>query len=57
LSEIVAVKDEIQRDGDAAGSQPAEDFELLRVGFAASEFVGGIFARSLKTELEVIELT
>src|SRR5262245_3714356 len=55
LTKIVAMQNKIEGDGDAAGLEPAEHFEFLRVGFGAGDFVGGFFASALKTELEVVK--
>jgi hypothetical protein len=55
LTEIVAMQDEIERDGSAPGSEPIKYAKLLPVGFGATDFVGGVLAGPLKTELEMIE--
>jgi hypothetical protein len=46
LIKIVAMQNKIEGDGDAAGLEPAEHFEFLRVGFGARDFGGGFFATS-----------
>ena len=55
LLDIAAVNDEIECDSEAMVLQPVEDAEFLGVGFRAGDFIGGVFARALKAQLEMIE--
>ncbi len=55
LIDVATVDDKIERNGDAMLPEPIEDAELLSVGLGAGNFVGGLFARTLKAELDVIE--
>jgi len=45
----------IQCESDPMPLCPCEDTELVHVGFCAGDFVGGVLAGSLKTELDVVE--
>ena len=55
LVNIAAMNDEIQRDADAIAFEPLEDAQLVLMRLGAGDVVGSVFARALKTELEMIE--
>jgi hypothetical protein len=55
LIDVAAVDDEVECDGDADFFQPFEGAELLRVGFCAGNFFGGVGVGALEAELDVVE--
>src|SRR6267142_1018523 len=49
------MNDKVQGESDPMPFYPFEEAHLMRVGFCAGDFVCGVLARALKTELDVIE--
>jgi hypothetical protein len=55
LVKIAAMKNEVERNANAAGFEPIEDAKLLRVRFCSRDFFSDAFRGSLKAQLKMVE--